>query len=584
MIIGLAGNQNCGKTTLFNGLTGASARIGNFPGVTVEYQTGQVKGRPSVTVMDLPGVYSLTPYSQEEEVTGQALQKVDGMINVVDATNLPRNLYLTLQLTELGIPMVLALNMMDEVGDNAIDCGKLSKELHIPVIGISSRKKQGLQELMTAVCQQVESGAVTRPVVPVRRGDTYLQTARRRYEYIEWLCRECIRPVANKKTTTQRADALLLHSKGALPLCGGVLFLLFFLAFGPLAKAGQDWLEQGFWWLGEWILKMGLSAPLDSLVREGILRGVGSVLSFLPSIFLLFFGLSLLEDSGYLARMTFLADKPMQTIGLSGRAVVPCLTGFGCTVGAVSAAKTMPSQRDKWLTVLFLPFVSCSAKLPVYTVVTQGVFPRFGFLVILLLYLSGILWGVLNTAFSHEFLMRGKSESFVMELPAYRMPDGRYCLRYALLRCGEFIKKAFTVIFLASLLIWGFQHLTLTGSFTFSFDQSILMRWGQAVAPFFEPLGFGNAQTAAALLAGLGAKEAVVSTLSVLTSNISALFTPLSAFSFLNFVLLYMPCMASFAAVRRELGTTSAVLAFLYQTGFAWLVSFGIYQIGIRVI
>lgn len=577
MIIGLAGNGNCGKTTLFNALTGSSARVGNFPGVTVEYRQGRVSYDPSLTVLDLPGIYSLTPYSEEEEVTVKALGQVQGIINVAEASNLPRNLYLTLQLSELGIPTVLAINMMDEVPHLQIDCPKLSKLLGIPVIGISARKKQGLQELTRTMTQQIKQNIRPRCPVPPVKGEAYLVSADRRYRYIETVCGECIRQI--KQTKTLSPDRLLLHSKAAFPILLGVLFLLFFIPFGPLGS----WLKNGT----ETLIMQLWEIPLpffplwfQSFVRDGMIGGVGSVLSFFPCIFLLFFCLSLLEDSGYLARISFLTDRPLQTIGLSGRSAVPFLTGFGCTVPAVAAAKTMPSQRDKILTVLYLPFVSCSAKLPVYTFLTEALFPKTGVLIIFLLYLSGILWGILNTAFSHRFLVGGVSESFVLELPPYRFPHIKQCLRYTLFQSGEFIKKACTVIFLASVCIWTLQYFTPSWESACQFEQSILFWLGQNLSPLFAPLGFGTPQAASALLAGLGAKEAVVSTLGVLNEEVRLLFSPLTAFSFLNFVLLYAPCAAAFAAIRRELGTISALLAFVYQTSLAWLISFGIYQLG----
>ena len=583
MLIALAGNANSGKTTLFNALTGASAHVGNFPGVTVEYRRGQVTWNPSLTVLDLPGIYSLTPYSEEEEVAKRALQKVEGIINVADACNLPRHLYLTLQLTELGIPAVLAINMMDEATHLQIDCSKLTKLLGLPVIGISARKKQGLREVTECLTQQIEKGVCPRCPAPALTGEEYLVSADRRYRYIETLCRECIRQTGKETTKTERLDRLLLHSKLSFPVLFSVLFLLFFIPFGPLGTGLQKGTEAIITHLSQ-INFPFLPLWFQSFLQKGIFGGVGSVLSFFPCVFLLFFCLSLLEDSGYLARISFLADRPLQTIGLSGRSAVPFLTGFGCTVPAVAAAKTMPSQRDKILTVLYLPFVSCSAKLPIFTFITGALFPETGFFIIFLLYLSGILWGVLNTAFSHKFLVRGASESFVLELPHYRFPDLKQSLRYTLQRSGEFIKKTVTVIFLASVFIWVLQYFTPQGGPAAEFHQSILFSLGKRLSPLFTPLGFGTPEAASALLAGVGAKEAVISTLRVLTKDVSSLFSPLSAFSFLHFVLLYMPCAAAFAAIRRELGTVSATLAFVYQTAFAWLISFGIYQLGLKIL
>ncbi len=583
MLIALAGNANCGKTTLFNALTGSSAHVGNFPGVTVEYRQGQVTWNPSLTLLDLPGIYSLTPYSEEEEVTKKALQKVEGIINVADACNLSRNLYLTLQLTELGIPTVLAINMMDEATHLQIDCSKLSKFLGLPVVGISARKRKGLRELTALLEKQVHHQRCPVCPVPPRTGEEYLVSADRRYRYIEILYGECIRQTKKEPSKTKRLDRLLLHSRLSFPLLFGVLFLLFLIPFGPFGTGLRKGTEALITHLSH--INLSFFPPwFQSFLQEGMFGGVGSVLSFFPCIFLLFFCLSLLEDSGYLARISFLTDPFMQTIGLSGRSAIPFLTGFGCTVPAVAAAKTMPSQRDKILTVLFLPFVSCSAKLPIFTFITGALFPQSGFLILFLLYLSGISWGILNTAFSHKYLVRGVSESFVMELPLYRFPDLKQSLRVTLKRSGEFIKKTFTVIFLASVLIWVFRYFTPQGSPASELDQSILFSFGKKISPLFAPLGFGSPEAASALLAGLGAKEAVVSTLGVLTKDISFLFSPLSAFSFLHFVLLYMPCAAAFAAIRRELGTVSAILAFVYQTAFAWLVSFGIYQLGLKIL
>lgn len=585
MLIALAGNQNCGKTTLFNLLTGSAQHTGNFPGVTVEYHKGTLRGIPNATLMDLPGVYSLTPYSAEETITRDALSQVQGIINIADASHLPRNLYLTLQLTELGLPMVLAVNMMDEARKKGIqiDFSKLSHMLGIPVIGVSARKNTGTKALIQAIDQQIKTNSRPLCPAPPRPGEDYLFTADRRYRYVELLCEECI---CQKDTSPQRTamlDNILMHSWASIPVFAGILLFIFFLTFGPVGGSCKKGMEQLVQFLSDLLTQSlsGLPPLLHSLITDGILQGVGGVLSFLPCILILFFCLSLLEDSGYLARISFLADKPMQTIGLSGRSVVPFLIGFGCSVPAAAAARTMPSQRDKILTILFLPFVSCSAKLPVYTTITSALFPKTGFILIFLLYLSGLFWGVLNTAFSHRYLFREQSESFVMELPPYRLPAWKTSLRYTLERAKDFIVKAFTIIFAASVIIWCLQTFTPHFQPANRFEQSMLVRISSVISPLFAPLGFGNTQTTAALLAGLGAKEAVVSTLFVLTKEIAGLFTPLSAFSFLHFVLLYMPCAAAFAAIRREIGTTSAVLAMIYQTAFAWLVSFGIYQIGL---
>lgn len=587
MLIALAGNQNCGKTTLFNLLTGSAQHTGNFPGVTVEYHKGALRKTQNAILMDLPGVYSLTPYSAEETVTRDALLQAEGIINIVDASHLPRNLYLTLQLTELGLPMVLAVNMMDEAEKNGIyiDFSKLSAMLGIPAVAISARKNTGTEQLIHTILEQVNAGRRPVPPAPAHPGEDYLFTADRRYRYVELICQQCILRKNKRKDPTQRLDRIFMHSKVSIPIFASILLLIFYLTFGPVGGSCKQWMEHLIQSAAAHLAHSFFDLPplLQSLIEEGIFQGVGSVLSFLPCILILFFCLSLLEDSGYLARISFLADKPMQTIGLSGRSVVPFLTGFGCSVPAAASARTMPSQRDKILTVLFLPFVSCSAKLPVYTTITSAVFPQTGFFLIFLLYLSGLLWGILNTAFSHKFLIKGQSESFVMELPPYRMPNWKTSLRFTLERAKDFMIKAFTVIFTASVIIWCMQTFTPQFQPANRFDQSILVQIGSVLSPLFAPLGFGDTKLVAALFAGLGAKEAVISTLSVLCKDLTGVFTPLSAFSFLHFVLLYMPCAAAFAAIRREIGTISALLAMIYQTALAWIISFGIYQLGLLI-
>ena len=582
MLIALTGNQNCGKTTLFNRLTGATDHTGNFPGVTVEYSAGALQGAQNITIMDLPGTYSLTPYSPEEAAAKEALLQADAMVNLVDAGNLSRNLYLTLQLTELQRPMILAVNMMDEANRQGIhiDLSCLAEHLKIPVIGISAKKGDGISHLISSICGN--QFAVPRLMAPARHREDYLQTAQRRYKTVEQLCNSCL-PLSTKKTdSSQKLDRIMLHPLFSLPLFSGILLGIFFLTFGPFGNSCKEMTEQQILRLGAFLAEQLSNLPplLHSLLVEGIFQGVGSVLSFLPCICILFFCFSLLEDSGYLARISFLADKPMQAVGLSGRSVIPFLTGFGCTVPAAAAARTLPSRRERILTVLFLPFVSCSAKLPVYTVITDAFFPHTGFMLIFLLYTSGLLWGVLSTAFTHRFLLSAPSESFVLELPPYRVPDWKTVFRCTLRRAADFIEKAFTVIFLASMLIWFCRTFTPALQPVNRFEHSILITAGNRLASLFAPLGFGSSEAAAALLAGLGAKEAVISTLSILCREITDLFTPLSAFSFLTFVLLYMPCAAAFAAIKREIGFLSALLAMIYQTAFAWIITFLVYQIG----
>ena len=663
-VIALAGNQNSGKTTLYNNLTGSNQRVGNFPGVTIEKKEGQLKKYKDIFLVDLPGIYSLSPYTTEEIVTRDFLLKEnpDLILNIVDATNIERNLYLTLQLMDLSIPMVIALNMMDEVtaSGNSIDVKKLSCHLGVPVIPISASKGEGISELIDVVLKTVKeksspkkldfcTGEVHRAIhsishlideqaeaagYPVRfaatklvEGDeptikslkitenqlhiiehvvkdmeTALQTDREaaladmRYCYIEQVCSETV--VKKQETKEQRRsekiDEVLTHKYFGIPIFFGIMFFIFWMTFNVIGAPLQGLLEELIGGVTEItsnaMIAFDVSDWLHSLVIGGIFAGVGSVLSFLPLIVILFLFLSLLEDSGYMARVAFLMDKLLRKIGLSGRSFVPMLIGFGCSVPAIMATRTLASERDRKMTIVLTPFMSCSAKLPIYGMITVAFFPDNAAIVMIGLYVMGIVAAVLSGLLLKNTIFKGEPVPFVMELPAYRIPSRRSVLIHMWERGKDFIQRAFTVILLGTIIIWFLQ------SFNWSFDMvedssnSILAYLGSLIAPIFIPLGFNDWRVSTALITGLTAKEAVVSTLSVLTgavtdSQLSAvmftIFTPLSAFAFLTFVLLYTPCIAAFTATKRELGSLKhAVLTALYQTVTAFMAGMLVYQIG----
>lgn len=667
-VFALIGNQNSGKTTLFNQLTGSNQHVGNFPGVTVEKKEGIIRKNKNASVVDLPGIYSLSPYTAEEVVTRDfALnEKPDGIINIVDATNLERNLYLTLQLTELEIPMVLALNMMDEVtaSGNYIDVDKLSEGLGIPVVPISASKNDGVDELVCRALSTVKNGIKPQKTdfcqsggelhkaihsiahiiedhardaqIPTRFAatklvegdepmaqklalhkneielisiivsdmekalDTYRDAALAdmRYDFIEKLCGRCVEK-KNTQTKQQRRsikiDAVLTHKIFALPIFLCIMFFVFWITFGVVGSTLSDLLSLGIdavtdavdgllsaWQVSDW---------LHSLIIDGIFAGVGSVLSFLPTIVILFFMLSVLEDSGYMARVAFVMDKLLRRIGLSGRSFVPMLIGFGCSVPAIMATRTLSSERDRRLTILLVPFMSCSAKLPIYAMFTAAFFPDYGAVVMICLYVFGIVMGILSALLLKNTLFKGKSVPFVMELPAYRLPSAKSVCLHMWEKAKDFLVKAFTIIFLATIIIWLLQSFDLRFEMVEDSSQSILAALGKLLSPIFVPLGFGRWEAVTALITGLTAKEAVVSTFAVLTgvgdsaslvAVLSSMFTPLQAVSFLVFTLLYMPCVAAMAAVKRELGGYKrAVLAMLYQTAFAWLAAFLVYSFGL---
>ena len=663
MIFALIGNQNCGKTTLFNQLTGSNQHVGNFPGVTVERKEGVIKKHADVTVVDLPGIYSLSPYTSEEVVTRDFLirHKPDCIINILDATNLERNLYLTLQLMELNIPMVLALNMMDEVraSGNTIYIRRLQEELGLAVIPISASKNEGVADLVEAAVETAQAGtppkkldfcrgAVHKAIhslahiiedqaaaagYPLRYAATKLvegdapameelgltpnqkdivghvveemeQTlgtdreaalADMRYDYIERLCALTTKKSAQTKEQLRsvKIDNILTHKIWAIPIFLGIMFAIFWLTFGVVGSTLSDLFSNAITGLtdlvSQGLVAIGVNPTIHSLVIDGIFAGVGSVLSFLPTIVLLFFFLSLLEDSGYMARVAFVMDKLLRKIGLSGRSFVPMLIGFGCSVPAIMATRTLASERDRKMTILLTPFMSCSAKLPIYAVFTQAFFQDNQAVVMISIYVLGIVVGILSGLLFKRTIFRGKPVPFVMELPAYRLPSIKSVGLHMWEKAKDFLKKAFTIIFVATIVIWFLQSFDYRFNLVENSADSMLGAIGRFIAPIFAPLGFSDWRISTAILTGLSAKEAVVSTLSVLTgvgtaqlpATLAGLFTPLTAFTFLVFVLLYMPCVAAMAAMRRELGSTKyTLLAMLYQTGVAWIVAFLIFTIG----
>ena len=657
MILALAGNQNCGKTTLFNQLTGSNQHVGNFPGVTVEQKSGQVRGQKNCAVVDLPGIYSLRPYTAEEIVTRDYIlrQKPDGIINIVDATNLERNLYLTLQLLTLRVPMVLALNMMDELTGNggSIDVKKMAQTLGIPVIPICAATADGVSELVDeavrvaegkilpqvydfcepgpvhrcihAVCHQIEdhaqaAGICTRFAATwLIEGDAAMEEALRldqnekeliehsvlqmeqergldrnaaladmRYSFIEKLVKDAVvKPKESRQhKRSVQADKILTGKYTAIPIFIGVMFLIFFLTFNVIGAFLSDLLALGIDALTELVdaalTAYGLNPVVQSLIIDGIFEGVGSVLSFLPVIVTLFFFLSILEDTGYMARVAFVMDKLLRRIGLSGKSIVPMLIGFGCTVPAVMAIRTLPSERDRTMTILLTPFMSCSAKIPIYGFFSAAFFPEHAALVMIALYLFGILMGILAALVLEKTAFRGRPVPFVMELPNYRLPSVKSVALLLWEKAKDFLERAFTVIFLATIVIWFLQSFDTRLNVVTDSAGSLLAIIGKRIAPVFAPLGFADWRCAAALISGFIAKESVVSTLEILlgTSAVGALFTTTSAVSFLVFTLLYTPCVAAIAAIRREVGSgLRAGLIALSQCCVAYLAAFAVFSL-----
>lgn len=661
MVFALAGNQNCGKTTLFNQLTGANQHVGNFPGVTVDSKIGVIRGTKH-QVVDLPGIYSLSPYTQEEIVTRDFLtgQHPEGIINIIDATNIERNFYLTLQLLELQIPMVIALNMMDEVRANGgtIKIDMLKEELGVPVIPISASKNEGVSELIEravrvaeskrlpkrqdfcsgpvhrtlhAVAHLVEDHAERIGIPPkfvasklverdqplleqlrlseneidmiehsVTEMETELDTDRKaaiadmRYSFIDQIVKDAVvKPHESiQHARSVKIDKVLTNRFAAIPLFLGIMLLIFWLTFGVIGSFLSDLLSMGIdsfsSWVSTGLTAYGINPVVHSLIVNGVIVGVGSVLSFIPIIVVLFFFLSLLEDSGYMARVAFVMDKLLRKLGLSGRSFVPMLIGFGCTVPAVMSARTLSSERDHKMTVLLTPFMSCSAKLPIYGVFTMAFFPKYRALVMISLYVIGIVTGIIIALLFKKTLFRGKPVPFVMELPNYRLPSPKSVGLLLWDKAKDFITRAFTIIFLATVIIWFLQTFDLKFNVVADSGDSILASIGRFLSPIFAPLGMGDWRITTSLIAGFSAKEAVVSTMAVLmgtttaglTSALGTAFTPQIAFVFLVFTLLYTPCVAAIATVKKELDTKAALWVIFFQTAVAWFVALLVYVMG----
>ncbi|MEF2700362.1 MAG: ferrous iron transport protein B [Oscillospiraceae bacterium] len=661
MIFALVGNQNCGKTTLFNQLTGSNQHVGNFPGVTVERKSGTARSHKDCTIVDLPGIYAFRPYTDEEIVTRDFIldEKPDGIINIIDATNIERNLYLTLQLMELQTPMVLALNMMDEVRGNggSVDVEALSQALGIPVVPISAVKNEGVQELMDtavqtakqrhlpqvtdfcpfgpvhrcihAVCHMIEDHAKEMGL-PVRFAATKLiendpilreklqvhdneleamehavdqmeaecgldrnaALADMRYTFIEDVCAKTVVKCQESREhrRSERIDRVLTGKYSAIPVFLLVMMAIFYLTFNVIGKVLSDWLAMGIDWLTGMVdlglTAYGINPVVHSLIVDGIFTGVGTVLSFLPIIVTLFFFLSILEDTGYMARVAFVMDQLLRKIGLSGRSIVPMLIGFGCSVPAIMATRTLSSERDRKMTILLTPFMSCSAKIPIYGVFSAAFFPRHAALVMIGLYVTGILVGILAAMVLDQTAFRGNPVPFVMELPNYRFPSLKSVLLLMWDKAKDFLERAFTVIFVATIVIWFLQTFDTRLNVVTDQTESLLAMIGALIAPIFTPLGFGDWRAATALISGFIAKESVVSTLGVLLGSASdvgaalgTMFAPVTAVSFLVFTLLYTPCVAAITAVRRELGSGwKAAGVALLQCCVAWLTSFVVYH------
>ncbi len=589
MILALAGNPNCGKTTLFNTLTGANQHVGNWPGVTVEQKQGTLVDRPEVAVIDLPGLYSLNAYTPEEEVARDYLlhERPQAVINIVDATVLERSLYLTLQMLERGIPVVLALNMMDEVraqGD-VIDAQILSGELGIPVVPICARKGEGIDKLIDAALH-LRPVRGSRRILPETEMDAS-DAAAKRYRRIEEILQRAVVQGERRRTLSDRIDAVVLHPVLAYPVFALAMLLVFWLPFGPVGECLQQLMTSCLAgiqaWLSGWLVRMAASAWLHDLIIDGIFAGVGSLLPFLPVILLLFLCLSLLEDSGYMARCAWIMDRPLRAMGLAGGSFIPLLLGFGCTVPAVMATRSIKEEKQRRLTVLLTPMMSCGAKTPVYTLLVSAFFPKKAFWAVICLYAGGIVLAAVVGRFLRGTPVSGESSSFVMEWPAYRMPTVRNALHNVAHRAGDFVKRAFSVILLASVLIWVLRSFTFSLRPAMGMESSMLGVLAGWFTPVFTPLGFGSLAAVTALLCGLLAKENIVGTLMVLagSTGLSGAFSgQAGAAAFLTFVLLYSPCVAALAAIRRELGNWRwAMLAALGQTGLAWFCSWIVFRL-----
>ena len=668
MIFALAGNQNCGKTTLFNQLTGSNQHVGNFPGVTVDQKSGAIRGQKDCTVVDLPGIYSIRPYTPEEIVTRDFIlnQRPDGIINIIDATNIERNLYLTLQLMEMRIPMVLALNMMDEVtgGGGTIDVKGLSQALGIPVVPISAVKNEGVDELVRiavstarnkvyptvydfcspgpvhrcihAVVHQIEDHAEAAGI-PVRfaatkqiEGDEDIcarlnldqneleliehsvqemetehgmdrnaALADMRYSFIESVCTGTVVKCheSRERQRSEAIDRVVTNRYLALPLFFGIMLAIFYLTFNVIGAILSDLLAAGIDALTAAVdaalTAYGLNPVVHSLVIDGVFAGVGSVLSFLPIIVVLFFFLSILEDTGYMARVAFVMDQLLRKIGLSGRSIVPMLIGFGCSVPAIMSTRTLASERDRRMTILLTPFMSCSAKIPIYAVFTAAFFPRWGALVMIGLYLLGILVGILAAKVLGATAFKGNPVPFVMELPNYRFPSLKSVGQLCWDKAKDFLTRAFTIIFVATIVVWFLQTFDTRLNLVADSADSLLATVGAWIAPLFAPLGFGDWRVSTALITGFIAKESVISTLGILTGSgaevgaaaLGTLFTPAAAAGFLAFTLLYTPCVAAISAVRRELNSgVKAAGVSVSQCVVAWVVAFVVYRLALLIL
>ena len=663
----LAGNQNCGKTTLFNQLTGASQHVGNFPGVTVEQRDGLIRRHPEAVVTDLPGIYSLTPYSGEEIVTRDFLlnTKPHGIINIIDATSIERNLYLTLQILELGIPTVLALNMMDEMrgSGGTVLVSELEALLGVPVVPISAAKNEGIDELIehaihvarygeiperTDFCAEGDHGAgavhraihavthliedhARRAELPVRFAATKLiegddsivgrlaltenetatlahiirqmeaesgtdriaAIADMRFTFIGGVCGRTVKKphASRERIRSEKIDRVLTGRFTAIPAFIAIMAAVFYLTFSLIGQRLSDWMEAGIGALTDladgWLASLNVNPVVHSLIIDGIFAGVGGVLVFLPIIIVLFFFLSILEDSGYMARVAFVMDTILRRIGLSGRSFVPMLVGFGCSVPAIMATRTLPSERDRKMTILLTPFMSCSAKLPIYSLFAAAFFAEHKAAVMISLYLLGIAVGVLTALCLKSTAFRGEPVPFVMELPNYRMPGAKNVLRLIWEKAKDFLTRAFTVIFLATVIIWFLQSFDIRFNLVEDSGDSMLAMLGSVLSPLFAPLGFGDWRISTALITGFTAKESVVSTLTVLlggsTEALPTFFTPLTAFVFLVFSLLYTPCVAAIAAVRREMGTKASVGVAVLQCAIAWAAALAVRLIGLAL-
>lgn len=662
IVFALAGNQNCGKTTLFNQLTGSNQHVGNFPGVTVDRKSGMIKGYPGTEVVDLPGIYSLSPYTSEEIVSRQFIleEKPSAIINIIDATNIERNLYLTMQLLELNVPIVIALNMMDEMTGNggSVLINEMEEILQVPVIPTSAAKNQGVEELAEHAVRiarlgethgrvdfcnpKDHNGSVHRAIhgimslvgdhaeaagIPVRFAVTKLiegdplvtkalalteneeemvekitcqmeeecgmdrsaAMADMRYTFIRRLCHQTvIKPKESKeRIRSQKLDRFLTGKWTAIPAFVAIMGLVFWLTFNVIGAFFQNLLDEGIQiithWTDQWLTAMDVATPIHSLIIDGVFTGVGSVLSFVPIVVVLYLFLSLLEDSGYMARVAFFMDKLLRRVGLSGRSIVPMLVGFGCSVPAIMSSRTLPSERDRKMTLLLIPFMSCSAKMPIYAFFANTFFPKYAAPVMISMYFIGILMAILIALIGKNTVFKGEAVPFVMELPNYRMPGAKSVLQLMWDKAKDFLQRAFSVIFIGTIVVWFLQNFNFSMNMVSDPQSSMLAALAGFLAPLFIPLGFGNWQMVTALISGFLAKESVVSMMAVVyggTAAVRSAITPLAAFTFMVFCLLYTPCIAAVATIRKEQGRGAAILMVIFQCIVAWLVAWAVHLIG----